>query len=156
MSRRTNRKRKFPKPDPVYNSYLVNLMLLKILKSGKKTIAQKIIYEAFDIIKIKTTTEPLKIFENAVKNVSPTVKIKSKRVGGSTYQVPLEIKKFRQINLGLCWIIQCARTRSGKNIAIKLANEIIDASKGNGNAIRKKEETHRMARSNKAFAHLRK
>ena len=156
MSRRTNKKRKFPTADALYDSFLVNLMISKILKSGKKTVAQKIIYEAFDIIKIKTATEPLKIFENAVKNVSPTVKIKSKRVGGSTYQVPLEIKKFRQINLGLCWIIQCARTSSGKNIAIKLANEIIDASKGNGNAIRRKEETHRMARSNKAFAHLRK
>lgn len=155
MSRRTNKKRKFPKPDPVYNSYLVNLMMSKVLKSGKKTIAQKIIYESFDIIKQKTDSQPLKIFEKAVKNVSPAVKIKSKRVGGSTYQVPIEVKKFRGINLGLCWIIQFARARSGKTIAIKLANEIIEASKGAGKAIRKKEETHRMARSNKAFAHFR-
>lgn len=155
MSRRTNKKRKFPRPDPVYNSYTVNLMVLKILKSGKKTVAKKIIYEAFDIIKRKTRTHPLEIFEDAIKNVSPAVKVKAKRVGGSTYQVPIEVKKFRGINLGLCWIIRFARARSGKTIAIKLANEIIEASKGSGNSIRKKEETHRMARSNKAFAHFR-
>nr|YP_011007531.1 30S ribosomal protein S7 [Syringoderma abyssicola]WAM64960.1 30S ribosomal protein S7 [Syringoderma abyssicola] len=155
MSRRTKKKRNFPIPDPVYNSYLVSLMTSKILKSGKKTISQKIIYEAFDIIKQKTNKRPLKTFETAVKNVSPSVKIKARRVGGSTYQVPIEVKKFRGINLGLCWIINYARARSGKTIAMKLANEIIDASKGSGNAIRKKEETHRMARSNKAFSHLR-
>lgn len=155
MSRRTNRKRKFPSADAVYDSFLVNLMISKILKSGKKTVAQKIIYEAFDIIKQRTNSQPLKIFEKAVKNVSPAVKIKAKRVGGSTYQVPIEVKKFRGINLGLCWIIQFARARSGKTIAIKLANEIIDASKGSGNSIRKRDETHRMARSNKAFAHFR-
>lgn len=156
MSRRLNRKRKFPLADPVYESYLVNLIVLKILKNGKKRVAQNIIYEAFDIIKQKTSTDPLKIFEKAIKNVSPSVKIQSKRVGGSTYQVPSEVKKFRGINLGLSWIIQYARLRSGKTIAIKLANEIIEASKGFGNSIRKKEETHRMARSNKAFAHFRR
>nr|YP_005090129.1 30S ribosomal protein S7 [Fucus vesiculosus]AVZ00649.1 30S ribosomal protein S7 [Fucus spiralis]CAX12515.1 30S ribosomal protein S7 [Fucus vesiculosus] len=155
MSRRNNKKRKFPNEDPLYNSFLVNLMISKILKNGKKTIAQKIIYEAFDIIEQKTEMQPLKIFEKAIKNVSPTVKIKAKRVGGSTYQVPIEVKKFRGINLGLCWIVQFAKARSGKTIAIKLANEIIDASKGYGNAIRKRHDTHRMARSNKAFAHFR-
>lgn len=155
MSRRTNIKRKFPVSDPVYNSYLVSLMISKILKSGKKTIAQKIIYEAFDIIKQKTNNEPLKVFEKAIKNVTPVVKVKAKRVGGSTYQVPIEVKKFRGVNLSLCWVIQFARQRSGKTIAIKLANEILDASKGSGNAIRKKEETHRMAQANKAFAHFR-
>ena len=155
MSRRTNTKRKFPITDAVYNSSVVHLMILKILKSGKKTIAQKIIYESFDIIKERTQEEPLRIFERAIKNVTPMVKIKAKRVGGSTYQVPTEVKKFRGINLGLCWIIQFARQRAGKTIAIKLANEILDAYKGSGNAIRKKEETHRMAQSNKAFAHFR-
>lgn len=155
MSRRTTIKRKFPTSDPIYNSFLVNLMISKILKSGKKTTAQKIIYESFDIIKKKTNDDPLKIFEKAIKNVTPAVKIKAKRVGGSTYQVPIEVKKFRGINLGLCWVIQYARARSGKTIAIKLANEIVDASKGSGNAIRKKEETHRMAQANKAFAHFR-
>lgn len=156
MSRRINKKRKFPTADSLYDSYLVNLMILKILKSGKKRLAQNIIYEAFNIIKKKTKTHPLKIFEKAIKNVSPSVKIKAKRVGGSTYQVPCEVKKFRGINLGLSWILKYARTRSGKTIAIKLANEILEASKGFGNAIRKKEETHRMARSNKAFAHFRR
>ncbi|CAM9097133.1 unnamed protein product [Discosporangium mesarthrocarpum] len=155
MSRRTNRKRKFPIPDPLYDSYLVNLMISKILKSGKKTIAQKIIYESFNIIEQKTDEKPLKIFEKAVKNVSPSVKIKAKRVGGSTYQVPIEVKRFRGINLALSWILKFARNRSGKTISIKLANEILDASKGSGNAVRKKEETHRMAQSNKAFAHFR-
>lgn len=156
MSRRINRKRKFPIADPLYDSYLVNLMILKILKNGKKRVAQNIIYETFSIIKSKTKTHPLKIFEKAIKNVSPSVKIQSKRVGGSTYQVPSEVKKFRGINLGLSWILRYARTRSGKTMAIKLANEILEASKGFGNSIRKKEETHRMARSNKAFAHFRR
>lgn len=156
MSRRINRKRKFPIADPLYDSYLVNLMVLKILKNGKKRIAQNIIYETFSIIKSKTNSNPLKIFEKAIKNVSPSVKIQSKRVGGSTYQVPSEVKKFRGINLGLSWILKYARTRSGKTMAIKLANEILEASKGFGNSIRKKEETHRMARSNKAFAHFRR
>nr|YP_011005006.1 30S ribosomal protein S7 [Analipus japonicus]WAM61869.1 30S ribosomal protein S7 [Analipus japonicus] len=155
MSRRITKKRKFPITDPMYKSFLVSLMISKILKSGKKAIAQKIIYETFDIIRQKTKNPPLKIFEKAIKNVSPAVKIKAKRVGGSTYQVPIEVKKFRGINLGLCWIIKFAKVRSGKTIAIKLANEIIDASKGSGNSIRKKDETHRMARSNKAFAHFR-
>ncbi len=156
MSRRINRKRKFAIADPLYDSYLVNLMVLKILKNGKKRIAQNIIYETFSIIKSKTKNNPLKVFEKAVKNVSPSVKIQSKRVGGSTYQVPSEVKKFRGINLGLSWILKYARTRSGKTMAIKLANEILEASKGFGNSIRKKEETHRMARSNKAFAHFRR
>jgi len=156
MSRRINRKRKFPIADPLYDSYLVNLMVLKILKNGKKRIAQNIIYETFSIIKNKTKSNPLKVFEKAIKNVSPSVKIQSRRVGGSTYQVPSEVKKFRGINLGLSWILRYARTRSGKTMAIKLANEILEASKGFGNSIRKKEETHRMARSNKAFAHFRR
>ena len=155
MSRRITKKRKFPPADPVYNSFLVSLMISKILKSGKKSIAQKIIYETLDIIAEKTDMSPLKTFEKALKNATPTVKIKAKRVGGSTYQVPIEVKKFRGINLGLSWIIRFAKDRSGKTIAIKLANEIIDASKGSGNAIRRKDETHRMARSNKAFAHFR-
>nr|YP_010185334.1 ribosomal protein S7 [Ishige okamurae]QVJ99678.1 ribosomal protein S7 [Ishige okamurae]WAM63974.1 30S ribosomal protein S7 [Ishige okamurae] len=155
MSRRINTRRRFPTADPIYNSLLVNLMILKILKRGKKTTAQKIIYESFNILKQKTDDEPLKIFEKAVKNVTPTVKIKSKRVGGSTFQVPVELKKFRAINLGLCWIIKFARDRSGKTIAIKLAHEILDASKGSGSAIKKKEDTHRMAEANRAFAHYR-
>ena len=155
MSRRITKKRKFPVADPIYQSFLVSLMVSKILKSGKKSIAQKIIYEAFDIIRKKTKNPPLKVFEKAIKNVSPAVKIKAKRIGGSTYQVPIEVKKFRGINLGLSWIIRFAKVRSGKTIAIKLANEIIDASKGSGNSIRKKDETHRMAKSNKAFAHFR-
>nr|YP_011006125.1 30S ribosomal protein S7 [Dictyotopsis propagulifera]WAM63129.1 30S ribosomal protein S7 [Dictyotopsis propagulifera] len=156
MSRRIKKKRKFPIVDPLYESYLVNLMILKILKNGKKRLAQNIIYEAFNLIKKKANTNPLKVFEKAIKNVSPSVKIQAKRVGGSTYQVPSEVKKFRGVNLGLSWILKYAKDRSGKTIAIRLANEILEASRGVGNSIRKKEETHRIARSNKAFAHFRK
>nr|YP_010032353.1 ribosomal protein S7 [Schizocladia ischiensis]QOW07560.1 ribosomal protein S7 [Schizocladia ischiensis] len=155
MSRRSNKKREFPKPDPVYNSFLVSLFTSKILKNGKKTLATRIIEETFSIIQQRTSEEPLKIFERAVKNVCPSLQVKAKRVGGSTYQVPKEVNKFKGINLALCWIIRFARNRSGPTIAIKLANEIIEASKGSGNSIRKKEETHRMAKSNKAFAHFR-
>jgi small subunit ribosomal protein S7 len=155
MSRRTNSKREFPIPDPVYNSYLVSLLTVRILKSGKKTLAQRIIHETFNIIKERTNEDPMKIFEKAVKNVSPVVEVKATRIGGSTYQVPMEVSGFRATNLSLRWLVRFARERSGRTIAIKLANELIDSSNGLGNAIRKKEETHRMAEANKAFAHFR-
>ena len=155
MSRRNISKKRFPQPDSLYNSYLVSLLISRILKSGKKNLAKNIVYQSFEIIEKKTGQDPLTIFEKAIQNASPLVEVKARRVGGSTYQVPIEVKKFRGINLGLGWILQFAKARSGKTIAIKLANEIIDASKGYGNAIRKKHETHRMARSNKAFAHFR-
>lgn len=155
MSRRTNTKREFPIHDPVYNSYLVSLLTVKLLKNGKKTLAQKIIQETFNIIKERTNQDPIKIFEQAVKNASPVVEVKARRVGGSTYQVPIEVSGFRSTNLALRWLVKFARERSGRTIALKLANELIDSSKGLGNAIRKKEETHRMAEANKAFAHYR-
>nr|QSV12708.1 ribosomal protein S7 [Phaeophyceae sp.] len=153
MSRRTKIKRNFPLADSVYNSVLVSLMISKILKNGKKIRAEKIIYEAFEIIEKKTKVSPLRIFEKAIKRVSPSVQIKSKRNSNSTLQVPKEIRFFRGINLSLCWIIQFAKVRPGRTMAIKLANEIIDASRGSGNSIRKKEETHRMAKANKVFAY---
>lgn len=155
MSRRTNSKREFPISDPVYNSYLVSLLTVRILKSGKKTLAQRIIQETFEIIQERTKDDPIKVFEKAVKNASPVVEVKATRVGGSTYQVPIEVSGFRATNLSLRWLVRFARQRSGRTVSIKLANEFIDSSNGLGNAIRKKEETHRMAEANKAFAHYR-
>ena len=155
MSRRNISKKRFPEPDAIYNSYLVSLFITRILKSGKKTIAKKIVYEAFDIIKKKTNEDPLTIFEKAIRNASPIVEVKARRVGGSTYQVPVEVSGFRATNLALRWIIRYADQRVGKSISIKLANEMIDTANDIGNTIKKKEETHRMAEANKAFAHFR-
>ena len=155
MSRRNISKKRFPQPDAVYSSYLVSLLITRILKSGKKTIAKKIVYEAFDIIKKKTNEDPLTIFEKAIRNASPIVEVKARRVGGSTYQVPVEVSGFRATNLALRWIIRYADQRVGRSISIKLANEIIDTANDIGNTIKKKEETHRMAEANKAFAHFR-
>ena len=155
MSRRNISKKRFPDPDPRYNSYLVSLLIQRILKSGKKTIARNIVNGAFEIIKTKTKEDPLIIFEKAIKNASPIVEVKACRVGGSTYQVPIEVSGFRGTNLSLRWIVKAARSRSGKTFSMKLANELIDASNLTGSAIRKKEETHKMAEANKAFAHFR-
>jgi len=155
MSRRNISKKRFPETDAVYDSYLVSLLIARILKSGKKTIAKKIVYEAFDIIKKKTNEDPLMVFEKAIRNASPIVEVKARRVGGSTYQVPIEISGFRATNLSLRWLIGYAKQRVGRSMAIKLANEIIDTSNDIGNTIKKKEETHKMAEANKAFAHFR-
>jgi len=155
MSRRNISKKRFPQADEVYNSYLVSLLITRILKSGKKTIAKKIVYQAFDIIKKKTNEDPLSIFEKAIRNGSPIVEVKARRVGGSTYQVPIEVSSFRATNLALRWILQYSNQRVGRSMAIKLANEIIDTANDIGNTIKKKEETHKMAEANKAFAHFR-
>ena len=155
MSRRNISKKRFPEPDSTYNSYLVSLLISRILKSGKKNLAQNIVNKAFEIIKTKTNEDPLVIFEKAVKNASPIVEVKARRIGGSTYQVPIEVSPFRATNLSLRWIIQYSRERVGRTMSIKLANEIIDTANDVGNTIKKKEETHKMADANKAFAHFR-
>jgi small subunit ribosomal protein S7 len=155
MSRRNISKKRFPASDAIYNSYLVSLLITRILKSGKKTIAKSVVYEAFDIIKEKTNEDPLTIFEKAIRNASPIVEVKARRVGGSTYQVPVEVSSFRATNLSLRWIILYAHQRVGRSMSIKLANEIIDTANDIGNTIKKKEETHKMAEANKAFAHFR-
>lgn len=155
MSRRNISKKRFPEPDSTYNSYLVSLLITRILKSGKKNLAQKIVNTAFDIIKKKTNEDPLVVFEKAIKNASPIVEVKARRIGGSTYQVPVEVSGFRATNLSLRWIIQYARKRVGRTMSIKLASEIIDTANDIGNTIKKKEETHKMAEANKAFAHFR-
>lgn len=155
MSRRNISKKRFPEADSIYNSYLVSLLITRILKSGKKTIAKNIVYQAFDIVKKKTKKDPLSIFEESIKKASPAVEVKSRRVGGSTYQVPIEVSRFRATNLSLRWIIQYSNQRAGRSMSIKLANEIIDTANGIGNTIKKREETHRMAEANKAFSHFR-
>lgn len=155
MSRRNIAKKRALLPDPIYNSKLVSMLTVKILKSGKKSLAQKIIYKSLDIIKEKTFNDPLETLEKAIRNATPLVEVKARRVGGSTYQVPTEIRAYRGTNLALRWLTAFAKKRSGKNMANKLANEIVDASNDNGNTIKKREETHRMAEANKAFAHYR-
>ena len=155
MSRRSRAQRKIAEPDPIYNSRLVTLLVSRILQSGKKSLAQKIVYNALEIISTKTEENPVLILEKAVKNVTPQVEVKARRVGGSTYQVPIEIRAYRGINISLKWITEFARARSGKSMAIKLSNEILDAAKETGNSVRKKEQTHKMADANKAFAHFR-
>lgn len=155
MSRRNKAKKRIIIPDPIYNSKLISMLTVRILKHGKKDLARKIIYEALDIIKYKTENDPLQILEKAIRNSTPLVEVKARRVGGSTYQVPLEVRAYRGTNLALRWLTKFASNRSGKNMATKLANEIIDASNDSGNTIKKRDETHRMAEANKAFAHYR-
>nr|YP_009395023.1 ribosomal protein S7 [Polysiphonia stricta]ARW63585.1 ribosomal protein S7 [Polysiphonia stricta] len=155
MSRRNTAKKRHIYTDPIYNSKLISMLTVRVLKDGKKGLAQRIIYESLDIIKNKTNNDPLEILEKAVRNTTPLVEVKARRIGGSTYQVPMEVRAYRGTNLALRWITKFALQRTGKSMVIKLANEIIDASNESGNAIRKKEETHRMAEANKAFAHYR-
>ena len=155
MSRRNRAQRFLAEPDSIYNSRLVTLLVSRILKSGKKSLAQKIVYQALEIVATKTEENPILILEKAVKNVTPQVEVKARRVGGSTYQVPIEIRAYRGTNISLKWITEFARARSGKTMAMKLSNEIMDAAKDAGNSIRKKEQVHKMADANKAFAHFR-
>ena len=155
MSRRNISKKRFPEADPIYDSYLVSLLIARILKSGKKNLAQKIVNESFEIIKKRTNQEPLEIFEKALKNTSPIIEVKAKRIGGSTYQIPIEVNGFRATNLSLRWLIKYAGARTGRTMSIKLATEIIDASNEVGITIKKKQETHKMAEANKAFAQFR-
>ena len=141
--------------DPIYNSKLVTKIINAIMKDGKKGIAQTIFYDAMKIVEEKTKTEPMEILNKALENISPALEVKSRRVGGANYQVPIEVKADRKQALGIRWLINYARLRGGHSMAENLANEIIDASNGTGAAVKKREETHRMAEANKAFAHYR-
>ena len=142
-------------PDPKYDSELVAKFIRKIMRDGKKSVAEKILYDALDIIEGKTKQPPLKIFEQALDNIKPFIEVKSRRVGGSTYQVPTEIRPSRRTALGIRWIIGFARKRPEKGMAGKLAGELLDASNSRGAAAKKREDTHKMAEANKAFAHFR-
>ena len=141
-------------PDSVYNSVIVSQFINRIMRRGKKNAARKIVYGAFDIIKEKTKKDPIEVFEKAIQNASPMLEVKSKRVGGATYQVPIEVRGERKFALASNWMIQAANSKKGKPMKEKLAEELLLAAKNEGSAIKKKEDTHRMAEANRAFAHF--
>ena len=155
MSRKKRAPKKIPIVDPVYKSTIIPKLINSIMYDGKKTVAEKIIYEAIDKIKTKSKDEPLNVFNEAINNIKPTVEVRSRRVGGATYQVPVEVKSKRSQALALRWLIDASRKRKDKNMSDKIFNEIYDAYHNRGAAIKKKEDTHKMAESNKAFAHFR-
>lgn len=155
MSRRISTKKRFPERDSKYDNLLVSLLVNRILKNGKKRLAKRIVYKAFEFIEFRTNQNPILILEKAIRNVSPRVQLKAKRVGGATYQVPTLLSKYRSTNIAVRWIVEFSKKRSGKGMSLKLANELLEAAKGLGNAIKKKEETHKMAEANKAFAQFR-
>jgi small subunit ribosomal protein S7 len=142
-------------PDPIYNSKLVTRLINRIMIDGKKGVAQRILYEAFEIIRERTGKDPLEVFEQALKNVMPVLEVRARRVGGANYQVPVEVRPERRKSLALRWIVNYARLRSEKTMQERLAAEIMDAANNNGASVKKKEDTHRMAEANKAFAHYR-
>jgi small subunit ribosomal protein S7 len=142
-------------PDPVYNSQLVTKFINVIMRDGKKSTAERILYDALAIIKDRSEDDPMKVFKRAVDNVKPVVEVKSRRVGGSTYQVPIEVRPGRRLALSFRWLLQGAKSRGEKTMRLKLAGELLDAAEQRGGAVKKKEDTHRMAEANKAFAHYR-
>ncbi len=155
MSRKRRAPKKIPVIDPKYKSMIIPKLINSIMHDGKKVTAEKIVYEAIEKIKTKSKDEPITIFNDAFNNVRPTVEVRSRRVGGATYQVPVEVKSKRSQALALRWIVEASRKRKDKKMSDKLFNEIYDAYQNKGSAIKKKEDTHKMAESNKAFAHFR-
>nr|WDA98979.1 ribosomal protein S7 [Sciadococcus taiwanensis] len=155
MSRYSLPMKRIPSADALYGNRLVNMLIVRILQDGKKSVARKIVYNSLDLIRERTSQDPIKVLEKAIKNATPLVEVKARRIGGSTYQVPMEVKAYRGINLALRWITRFSRIRSGRSMALKLANELIDTANEAGSTIRKREETHKMAEANKAFAHYR-
>ena len=155
MPRRGNIAKRDVLADPMYNSKLVTKLVNSIMLDGKKGVAQKIVYEAFDIVAAKTGNEPLEVFEKAMENIMPLLEVKARRVGGATYQVPMEVRAERRQTLGLRWLTNYSRNRNEKTMRERLAGEIMDAANGTGGACKKREDTHKMAEANKAFAHYR-
>lgn len=141
--------------DPIYNSKIVTKLINRVMLDGKKGTAQTILYDAFDIVKEKTGNDPLEVFMSAYENIKPQLEIRSRRIGGGNYQVPVEVREERQQALALRWLVQYAKNRNGKGMAENLADEIIDASNGTGGSVKKREDTHKMAEANKAYAHYR-
>ena len=141
--------------DPIYNSKLITRLINRIMLDGKRGTAETILYNAFDIVEEKTGQQPMEVFEKALENIMPVLELKMRRVGGSNYQVPVEVSAERRLTLGLRWLVNYARTRNEKTMELRLANEIIDASNGIGGACKKREDTHKMAEANKAYAHFR-
>ncbi|MBD2774919.1 30S ribosomal protein S7 [Iningainema tapete] len=155
MSRRGIVQRRPIPPDSVYNSRLISMIIRRIMRHGKKSLATRIVYDAMKTIGERTGNDPMETFERAVRNATPLVEVKARRVGGATYQVPMEVRTERGTTLALRWLVQFSRQRPGRTMASRLANELMDAANESGSAIRKREETHRMAEANKAFAHYR-
>ena len=155
MSRKRSAPKKIPVVDPKYKSVIIPKLINSIMYDGKKTIAEKIVYDALNKIKTKSKEEPINIFNEAISNIRPTVEVRSRRVGGATYQVPVEVKANRSQALAIRWLIDASRKRKDKKMSDKIFNEIYDAYQSRGSAIKKKEDTHKMAESNKAFAHFR-
>ena len=156
MPRRREIPRRDPIPDPLYNSPLVTKFISTVMSDGKRSVAERILYQSFDIIKERTGDDPLKVFKKAIDNVKPSLEVKSRRVGGSNYQVPIEVNPNRRLSLSIRWLVGYARSRGdGKTMQERLANELLDASNLRGGAGKKREDTHRMAEANKAFAHYR-
>ena len=155
MSRRSKPARRIPAADPIYNSVDVSKFINRILRRGKKSLAERIFYSTLDRIAEKTKGDALEVFQKALTNATPLLEVKARRIGGSTYQVPLDVKPDRGMALGSSWLIEAAKKRSGKSMVEKLTAEILDASNGNGAACKKREDTHKMAEANKAFAHYR-
>ena len=147
-------KRQIP-PDPIYGKPLISKFVNVVMLKGKKSTAERLMYGALDIIRNRSKQEPLEVFEKAMENVKPTIEVKSRRVGGSTYQVPVEVRQERRMSLAIRWIISFSRKRPEKTMAERLAGEFMDAAQGRGSSVKKKEDTHRMAEANKAFAHYR-
>lgn len=141
-------------PDPVYNSKLVSRLINKIMVDGKRGVAQTILYDAFNIIETKSSENPMEVFEKALDNIMPLLELKVRRIGGANYQVPIEVRDERRVTLGLRWLVNYSRLRGEKTMTQRLANEIMDAANGAGASVKKKEDTHRMAEANKAFAHF--
>jgi len=155
MPRRREIARRDILPDPLFNSQLVTRFVNVVMRDGKKATAERILYEALEAIRVKTQDDPMKVFNRAIENVKPAVEVKSRRVGGSTYQVPVEVRPSRRLALSMRWIIQNAKRRPERTMRQKLAGELLDAAENRGSAIKKKEDTHRMADANKAYAHYR-
>ena len=155
MPRRAAATRREVQPDPVYNNRLVTQLINKILLDGKKATAERIVYGAFDIVAAKSEGDPLAVFKKAMDNVKPTLEVKPKRVGGATYQVPMEVNSRRSTALGIRWIVNFSRARKEKTMAERLANEILDASNGLGASVKKREDVFKMAEANRAFSHYR-
>jgi len=147
-------KKRIISPDSVYNNVLVSQFINQVMRRGEKNMARRIVYQTFNIIKEKTQKEPLEVFEKAIENVSPALEVRPKRIGGATYQVPMEVKAERRITLSLRWLIQAAKIKKGKSMKDKLAEEIINSANNTGWAVKKKEDTQKMAEANRAFAHF--
>ena len=155
MPRRNRPPKRIPPPDAKYGNLHVAMFINRMMRGGKKSLATRIMYDAFNRMEERAKKDPVEVFEIAIRNVAPAVDVKPKRVGGSTYQVPIDVSHERGITLAMRWMIMLARARSGRSMAEKLTNELLDAYNGQGNAVRRKDETHRMAEANRAFAHFR-